>query len=144
MKRIPTVYLIIIMLLIMLDREILTTEASVGAGATNDNVAYVQASNLKNQIGHRTGKIVTYSGVDGLRKYTVYKNGTLAPETAGVYFGMYAIQIGSPRRNGQGEIYIWSRRNGQNEPNSNSVQTVERGGTSVLVYATVFQTSANR
>ena len=132
------------MLLFTLDRDILTTEASVKASATKDNVAYVQASNLRNQLGNQSGKIVTYSGVDGLHQYRVYKNGSVAPKNAGVYLGIYAAQIGSPRGNGKGEIHIWSRRNGQNEPNSNSAQTVERGGTSVLVYATVFQTLANR
>ena len=142
MKKQHPALIAIIMLLFILDREVFTTAASVKAAA--GSVAYIQASNLKNQLGTATGKVVTYSGVDGLEGYTVYKNGTVAPDMAGVYFGMYASQIGSPRGNGQGEIHIWSRRDGQNEPNSNSIQSVERGSTSVLVYATVFETRARR
>lgn len=87
---------------------------------------------------------MTYTGVDSLNLYTVFKNGTVSYRTAGIYFGIYAGQIGSPRGNGVGDIHIWSRRNNQDEANSNSIQTVERGGTSVLVFSTVFQTQAYR
>ena len=99
---------------------------------------------MKNQLGGLTPKGVTYTGVDSLNLYTIFNNGTVSYKTPGVYFGIYASQIGSPRGNGAGDIHIWSRRNNQDEPNSNSIQTVERGSTSVLVFSTVFQTPVSR
>ena len=99
---------LIIMLLCILDREILTTAASVKATASN--VAYVPASNLRDQLGTATGKVVTYSGVDGLQGYTVYKNGAMAPENAGVSLRIFAAQTSCPRGNGAGEIHLWSQK----------------------------------
>lgn len=107
---IHSAYLIIVLLFI-LDRKILTVATSVKATASN--VAYVQASNLRDQLGTATGKVVTYSGVDGLEGYTVFKNGTIAPEDAGVSLRIFAAQTGSPRGNGAGEIHLWSQKNGQ-------------------------------
>ena len=131
-------------MLFVLDRGILTTDASAKPINAIDNVAYFQASSLKNQLGGAAPKTATYSGVDGLNGYTVYKNGTVVYKTAGIYFGIYAVQIGSPRGNGIGDIHIWSRRNGRDEANSDSIQSVERGSTSVLVFSTVFQTPSGR
>lgn len=101
--------------------------------------AYLQLSNLKNQLGQSTPQSVEYNVADGLHDYTVFKNGTIVYKTAGIFFALHAVQVGSPRGNGQGQIHIWSRRNGKDESNSNSIYSVEDGSTAVLVYPAVFK-----
>ncbi|CAF4211802.1 unnamed protein product, partial [Adineta steineri] len=52
-------------------------------------------------------------------------------------------QIGGPRRNGKGQIDIWMRQDGVNVPDSNGIQSVDHGSTSVFVYSLIFQASEN-
>ncbi|CAF1202200.1 unnamed protein product [Adineta steineri] len=56
---------------------------------------------------------------------------------------MFGAQIGSPRRNGKGQIDIWMRQDGKNVPDSNGIQSVDHGSTSVFIYAALFQAPAN-
>ncbi|CAF1114187.1 unnamed protein product [Adineta steineri] len=127
----------IILVLFVISIELLTIEAN---DERNDAVAYFQGSSSKSQIGESKGKVATYNKNDGSNDFTAFYNGTFEPKEAGVYFSVFAGQIGSPRRVAQGDIHIWMQQGGKNEPNSNSIQSVPYGGTSVLVYATVFQT----
>ncbi|CAF0894565.1 unnamed protein product [Adineta steineri] len=114
------------------------------SGKIIDNVAYFQGSNSKNQLGGSKGKVVRYNSIDGLNEYTTFPNGSLQTEKTGIYFSIFAAQIGSPNRNGKGEVHIWTEKDGKNEQNSNSIQTVNRGTTSVLVYSSVFQVSMDQ
>ncbi|CAF4069251.1 unnamed protein product [Adineta steineri] len=127
----------IILVLFVLSIELSTIEAN---DERNGDVAYFQRSSSKNQIGDSKGKVATYNKNDGSNDFTAYHNGTFEPKMDGVYFTMFAAQIGSPRRVANGDIHMWMQQSGKNEPNSNSIQSVDYGSTSVLVYATVFQT----
>ncbi|CAF1069956.1 unnamed protein product [Adineta steineri] len=127
----------IILVLFVLSIELLTIEAN---NNRNNGVAYFQGSSSKNQLGDSKGKVATYNKNDGSNDFTAYHNGTFEAKTAGVYFTVFAAQIGSPQRVGKGDIHMWMQQRSKNEPNSNSIQSVDHGSTSVLVYATVFQT----
>ncbi|CAF1382994.1 unnamed protein product [Adineta steineri] len=127
----------IILVLFALSSALLTIEAN---DERNDDVAYFQRSSSKNQIGDSKGKLATYNKNDGSNDFTAYHNGTFEAKKAGVYFTMFAAQVGSPRRVANGDVHMWMQKRNENEPNSNSIQSVEYGSTSVLVYATVFQT----
>ena len=132
----------ILWMLFILNKHLSTIEGVSGQPTANNNVGYLQASSSKNQLGGPNAKTVTYNLVDGLKNYTLNSNGTFASQTGGTFFGVFAAQIGSPSRNGEGDVRIWTRTGNNNNPNSNSVQTVERGSTSVLVYQTTFEAPA--
>lgn len=134
----------ILWILFIFNQHLLTFEGVYGQTTANNIVGYLQASSSKNQIGGSNAKTVTYNLVDGLKSYTLNSDGTFAPQTGGTFFGVFAAQIGSPSRNGEGDVRIWTRTGNSNNPNSNSVQTVERGSTSVLVYQTTFEAPAGR
>ncbi|CAF4398320.1 unnamed protein product [Adineta steineri] len=57
---------------------------------------------------------------------------------------MYGAQVGSPSGNGQGEIHMWTRENGKDDPLSNSVQAVERRSLSVLIYNSLIKAPVGR
>ncbi|CAF1435874.1 unnamed protein product [Adineta steineri] len=126
-----------ILVLFALSIELSTIEAN---DKRKDGVAYFQGSSSKNQIGDLKGKVATYNKNDGSNDFTASYNGTFEANKAGVYFTMFAAQIASPQRVGKGDIHMWMQQSGKNEPNSNSILSVDYGSTSVLVYATVFQT----
>ncbi|CAF4154924.1 unnamed protein product, partial [Adineta steineri] len=130
----------IILVLFVLSNELLTTESN---DKIIDDVAYFQGSSTKSQVSGKKGKVITYNSDDGSHDFTAFYNGTFETQKAGVYLGVFAAQISSPRRNGKGNIDMWMRQDGEDVPDSNSIQSVDLGGTSVLVYSTLFQASAN-
>ncbi|CAF1002086.1 unnamed protein product [Adineta steineri] len=130
----------IILVLFVLSNELLTTESN---DKIIDNVAYFQGSSSKSQVSGKKGKVITYNSNDGSHDFTAFYNGTFVTQKAGVYLGVFAVQISGPRRNGKGNIDMWMRQDGEDVPDSNSIQSVDHGSTSVLVYSTLFQASAN-
>ena len=104
-----------------------------------NNTAYFQLSRLNNQLGGTVSQAVKYNSNDGSNEIVLVNNDTYRFGSAGIYYGVFSAQIGSPSRNGRGEVHVWIRRGTQDKPNSNSIQTVSRGATSVLVYQTAFQ-----
>ncbi|CAF4195242.1 unnamed protein product [Adineta steineri] len=109
-----------------------------------DDVAYLQASSSQNQLTGTNPKAVTYNKVDGVNGYSIVKNNTFLYETPGYYFVMYGAQVGSPSGNGQGEIHMWTRQNGKDDPLSNSVQAVEHRSLSVLIYNSLIKAPVGR
>ncbi|CAF3817222.1 unnamed protein product [Adineta steineri] len=130
----------IILVLFVLSNELLITE---GNDKIIDDVAYFQGSSTKSQVSGKKGKVITYNSDDGSYDFTAFYNGTFVTEKDGVYLAVFAAQISSPRRNGKGDIHMWMRQGSENVPDSNSIQSVDHGSTSVLVYSTVFQASDN-
>ncbi|CAF4264073.1 unnamed protein product, partial [Adineta steineri] len=100
-------------------------------------------SSTKSQVSGKKGKVITYNSDDGSYDVSAFYNGTFVTEKDGVYLAVFGAQISSPRRNGKGDIHMWMRQDGENVPDSNSIQSVDHGSTSVLVYSTVFQASDN-
>ncbi|CAF4216006.1 unnamed protein product, partial [Adineta steineri] len=109
-----------------------------------DDVAYLQASSSKNQLTGTNPKSVTYNKVDGVNGYSTVKNDTFLYETPGYYFVVYGAQVGTPSGNGNGEIHMWTRENGKDDPSSNSIQTVERRSLSVLTYNSLIKAPVGR
>ncbi|CAF1354496.1 unnamed protein product [Adineta steineri] len=109
-----------------------------------DDVAYLQASSSKNQLTESSPKAITYNKVDGLNGYSTVENNTFLYETPGYYFIMFGAQVGSPSGNGQGEVHLWIRENGKDDPLSNSLQTVERRSLSVIVYTLLMKAPIGR
>ncbi|CAF4160905.1 unnamed protein product [Adineta steineri] len=109
-----------------------------------DDVAYLQASSSKNQLTGTNPKAVTYNKVDGVNGYSTVKNDTFLYETPGYYFVVYGAQVGTPSGNGNGEVHMWTRENGKDDPSSNSIQTVERRSLSVLTYNSLIKAPVGR
>ncbi|CAF4143993.1 unnamed protein product, partial [Adineta steineri] len=109
-----------------------------------DDVAYLQASSSKNQLTGTNPKAVTYNNVDGVNDYSTVKNHTFLYEKPGYYFVMYGAQVGSPSGNGQGEVHMWTRENGKDDPSSNSIQTVGRRSLSVLIFNSLIKAPVGR
>ncbi|CAF4124468.1 unnamed protein product [Adineta steineri] len=109
-----------------------------------DDVAYLQAASSKNQLTESKPKAITYNKVEGLNGYSTVKNNTFLYETPGYYFTVYGAQVGSASGNGKGEIHMWTRENGADVPMSNSVQAVERGSLSVLIYNSLIKAPVGR
>ncbi|CAF0769198.1 unnamed protein product [Adineta steineri] len=130
----------IILVLFVLCNELLITE---GNDKIIDNVAYFQGSSSKSQVSGSKGKVITYNSNDGSRDFTAFYNGTFVTEKDGLYLLVLGAQIGGPRRNGKGQVDIWMRQDGANVPDSNGIQSVDHGSTSVFVYSLAFQASAN-
>ena len=130
------------MVLFLLDEKLLVI--ADGGQQTNitDNVTFFQGSSLTNQIGGPNRKTITCNNTDGGFNTYAYSNGTISFMAAAFYFVMYASQIGSPSRNGEGEIHIWVQRANIDKPNTNRRQSIERGSTSVLIAQSVLRIPA--
>ncbi|CAF1354457.1 unnamed protein product [Adineta steineri] len=130
----------VILVLFVLSNELLITE---GNDEIIDNVAYFQGSSSKSQVSGSKGKVITYNIDDESHDFTAFNNGTFVIQKDGVYLVVLGAQIGGPRRNGKGQIDIWMRQDGVNVPDSNGIQSVDHGSTSVFVYSLIFQASEN-
>ena len=129
----------ILLVFIIFDTNLVGTQADQARLKKTNKVSYLQLSDSKNQLGRSTPQAIKYNNIDGLNRANVYKNGSFTSNNAGIYFILLAIQIGSPKRNGEGNIHVWERLGAQDIPASNSIQTIKRGSMSVLVYQTVYE-----
>ena len=132
----------LVLLVLALDKWVFSNATSQEKSRASKSVAYFQVSSSKNQLRPRRATSVTYDQLEGSNRITLVKGETFQFNRAGLYFGVFSAQIGSPHRIGSGEIHIWSKQGGQVVPDSNGLQTVEPGSTSVLIYPTIFQARA--
>lgn len=127
----------LVLLVLALDQSVFSN--ATAQEKSSKSVAHFQVSSSKNQLRPQVPTPVTYDQLGDLKGVTLVDKNTFQFNRAGLYFGVFSAQVGSPRRISTGAVHFWAQQDGQDVPNSNSIQTVEPGSTSVLLYPTIFQ-----
>ncbi|CAF4176257.1 unnamed protein product, partial [Adineta steineri] len=96
-----------------------------------DAIPYAQLSSSKSQWGCKKSKGIEIDMDDGLQRIR-NKNGVIKFREAGTYFIIAAVQVASEDNNGIGDFHLWMKLNGNDIPNSNTIQSINKD-TGVLI-----------
>ncbi|CAF1406747.1 unnamed protein product [Adineta steineri] len=96
-----------------------------------DAIPYAQLSSSKTQWGCKKSKGIEIDMDDGLQRIR-NKNGVIKFREVGTYFVIAAVQVASGDNNGIGDLHLWMKLNGNDIPNSNTIQSINKD-TGVLI-----------
>ena len=113
----------------------------------NSAIPFAELISSETQLGDKTSKAITLNAMSSnnvINRGVTAKNGAIKYNESGLYFAIACAQVGSDiGTHAEGELHLWTRLNGKDIPNSNTIQTIRNGNTAVLISQGVMQLKAN-